>query len=212
MKLVAELTWGGSGYLRLRPEPGVTSTQFAIVGGTSRSFALGFQARVPTRSINELRFSISEGTVDEHRAGQQRTVGVIPLRSNNPPDPLLFDTAPAASLQLNEGSAIDCQNAAVFVNGAIANSTGSQVRVGDLDLYLYDSQGMHIANWVINRSTSAQQVEGPPLGTNILVQPMQQLEFGFRVNAPGDTCNRAALWALVQDRQLMGAGEIPGAQ
>ncbi len=210
VKLVAELSWGGSGYLRLRPEPGVTSTEFTIVGGTSRSFTLGFQARVPTRSINDLRFSISEGTVDEHRAGQQRTVGAIPLTSASPPEQRLLEANPDASLQVTNAT-VDCRNGAAFVNGSMANPAGSQARVGDLELFLYGPQGLHIANWVINRSTAAQQVEGPPLGTNALIQPMQQLEFGFRVNATGDICNRAGLWALVQDRQLMGAGEIPAA-
>jgi hypothetical protein len=210
-KLVVRLSWGRSNFVDLRPDPEISRLDYAIVGGTSRSFVIGFNARIPSSEADDLTLTVLEGTVDEHKDGVAVEVASLPLVTPaSHPAPRLDETETNAFLVVDAPVSAGCRGNEVFLGGTLRNSATHDLDIGLIELVVFDIDGLPLDELAVNRS--GRQVAGNFLdrGADDPFSPDEISEFGFIIPAAASVCANGVEWALIHGTSLIATGQLQG--
>ena len=210
-KLVVRLSWGRSNFVDLRPNPEVSGLNYTIVGGTTRSFVIGFNARIPSSMVGDLTLTVLEGTVDEHQDGVAVNVGSVPLVTPaSHPVPRLEETEADAFLKVVAPISVGCRGNEVFVGGTLRNSASRDLDIGLIELIVFDIDGLPLDELAVNRL--GRQVSGNFLdrATDDPYRPDETSEFGFIIPADAVVCANGVEWALIHEMSLIATGQLQG--
>jgi hypothetical protein len=210
-KLVVRLSWGRSNFVDLRPDPEVSRLDYTIVGGTARSFVIGFNARIPSSATDDLTLTVLEGTVDEHKDGVAVEVASLPLVTPaSHPAPRLDETEANAFLVVDAPISVGCRSNEVFLGGTLRNSATHDLAIGRIELVVFDIDGLPLDELAVNRS--GRQVSGNFLdrGADDPFGPDETSEFGFIIPTDAGVCANGVDWALIHGMSLIATGQLQG--
>ncbi len=210
-KLVVRLSWGRSNFVDLRPDPEVSRLNYTIVGGPTRSFVIGFNARVPSSATGDLTLTVLEGTVDEHQDGVATDVGSVSLITPaSHPVPRLEETEADAFLVVDAPITVGCRSNEVFIGGTLRNNATHDLDIGLIELVIFDIDGLPLDELAVNRS--GRQVTGNFLdrAADDPYRPDETSEFGFIIPAAAGVCESGVEWALIHEMSLIATGQLQG--
>ncbi|NQW16661.1 MAG: hypothetical protein HQ478_04165 [Chloroflexi bacterium] len=210
-KLVVRLSWGRSNFVDLRPDPEVSRLDYKIVGGTTRSFVIGFNARIPSSVMSNLTLTVLEGTVDEHQDGVALEIASIPLVVPAPhPASRLSEVEANAFLVVDEPIAAGCRGNEVFLSGTLRNNASHELDIGLIELMVFDISGLPLDELAVNRS--GRQIAGNFLdrAADDPYRPGETSEFGFIIPADASVCANGNGWALIHEDSLIATGQLQG--
>lgn len=208
-KLVVRLSWGRSNFVDLRPNPEVSRLDYTIVGGTTRSFVIGFNARIPSSVVNDLTLTVLEGTVDEHQDGVAADVGSIALVTPaSHPVSRLDETVTNAFLIVDAPISVGCRSNEVFLDGTLRNSASHDLDIGLIELVVFNIDGLPLDELAVNRS--GRQVTGNFLdrAADDPYRPDETSEFGFIIPTAAGVCANGVEWALIHKSLLITTGAL----
>jgi|GEM_PF-2167004 hypothetical protein len=210
-KLVVRLSWGRSNFVDLRPDPEVSRLDYTIVGGTTRSFVIGFNARIPSSEADGLTLTVLEGTVDEHQDGVAVEIASIPLVTPaSHPAPRLFEVEPDDFLTVEAPITVGCRSNEIFLAGTLSNSASHDLTIGLIELVVFDIDGLPLGELAVNRS--GRQVTGNFLdrAADDPFRSDETSEFGFIIPADAGVCASGIEWALIHGTSLIATGQLQG--